>query len=122
MSDKRTFTTFNGMSRPAQYWGVPIFPFAGVALASLIVGGVGIFLFSWWGLGGLLPGGSALLAMRFMCNHDGKALSRLGYVRRRWKLNASTGKSLFLSPYNPKWSAFYGKRYAAKHAIRRPPR
>lgn len=43
------FPSYNAMSRPATFLGVPILPFVGIAVALLVVGTVGFLLFPWWG-------------------------------------------------------------------------
>lgn len=106
------FESYNGMSRVPLYWGVPVFPLLLCFVGTLLSAGVGITLFGVWGglltLFFIIPG----IALRIVCEKDDKYMRRLGFMVRRLRLNMKYGKSLFVSPQNPKWSSYYGRRYA----------
>lgn len=114
---KRTCVTYNGMGREAIYWGVPIAPFATVAVVSLLLTAITTFLFGVWGLLGLAPGALLLVVIRFACALDSKALDRIRFMYRRGRLNRRYGRPLLLTPYNPKWRTFYDRRFAQKHHV-----
>lgn len=116
---KRVCSTYNGMGREAIYWGIPIMPFAAIAMITMLITGISIFIFSFWGLLAALPGGITLIAIRVACSLDSKALDRIAFVIRRFSLNRKYGKPLLLTPYNPKWSSFYDRRFAQKYHVAR---
>lgn len=107
------FPSYNGMSRPAMYWSIPIMPLVGLLMAALIFGIAGTALLSWiWGLviAGLFL--SVLVVLRFFCLIDPQYLRRVRFVLRRFKLNLTYGKPLLLTSFNPRWSEFYAERFS----------
>jgi hypothetical protein len=114
---KRVCVTYNGMGREAIYWGVPIIPFAIVAIISLILVAIAVYSVGVWGVLALMPGAMLLVAMRFACAMDSKALERLRFMWRRYRLNSRYGRPLLLTPYNPKWRSFYDRRFAQKQHV-----
>lgn len=116
---KRVCPTYNGMGREAIYWGVPIMPFAAIAMITLMITLISVLLFSFWGLLAAMPGGICLIAIRVACSLDSKALDRLAFVIRRFFLNRKYGRPLLLTPYNPNWSSFYDRRFAQKYHVAR---
>lgn len=107
------FPSYNGMSRPAMFWNIPIMPLVGLLMGALIFGIAGTALLSWvWGLSfaGLFL--SVLVALRFMCLIDPQYLRRVRFVLRRLKLNLKFGKPLLLTSFNPRWSHFYAERFS----------
>ncbi|WP_420481648.1 VirB3 family type IV secretion system protein [Aeromonas veronii] len=102
------------MGREAIYWGVPIIPFAVVAIISLILVAIAVYSAGFWGVLALMPGAMLLVAMRFACSMDSKALERLRFMWQRHRLNRRHGRPLLLTPYNPKWRSFYDRRFAQK--------
>lgn len=106
------FDSHNGMSRVPLFWGVPIFPLLLCFVGTLFSAVGGFTEFGVWGgllsLFFIIPG----IALRIVCEKDDKYMRRLRFMVRRLRLNMKYGKSLFVSPQNPKWSAYYGRRYA----------
>lgn len=107
------FESYNGMNRPAMYWGIPIMPMVVLFMGGLILGIGGTALLSWvWGLVFAAPFLITLLALRFLCAMDGQYLRRVRFAWRRIALNLKYGKQLLLTPSNPNWSRFYGHRFS----------
>lgn len=110
---KLNFESYNAMSRPAMQWGIPIMPMVALLMGGLLSGLAGTVLLSWvWGLLGMAPFAGALATLRFICAVDAQYPRRLWWSWRRIRLNWRYGKRLLLTPYNPNWSQFYGKRFA----------
>jgi O-antigen/teichoic acid export membrane protein len=110
---KLIFPSYNGMSRPAMYWNIPIMALVGLLMCALIFGIAATALLSWvWGLiiAGLFL--SALVALRFLCLIDPQYLRRVRFVLRRLKLNFTYGRPLLLTSFNPRWSEFYAERFS----------
>lgn len=111
--EKLLFDSYNAMSRPAMHWGIPIMPMIGLVMAALVSFGAGASLLSWvWGLVFAVPSLGALVALRFMSSIDDRYLRRVRFALRRLRLNLIYGKHLLLTPFNPKWSLYYGRRFA----------
>lgn len=107
------FESYNGMNRPAMFWGIPIMPMVVLFMGGLVLGIGGTALLSWvWGLVFVAPFLITLLALRFLCAMDGQYLRRVRFARRRIALNLRYGKPLLLTPSNPNWSRFYGQRFS----------
>ncbi|WP_440057911.1 VirB3 family type IV secretion system protein [Pseudomonas fragariae (ex Marin et al. 2024)] len=115
------FESFNGMSRPAMWWSVPIMPLVGLLMAALITGIAGTVVFSWiWGLVFAVPFLSAIIALRFICLVDQNYLRRIRFGWRRIKLNRKYGRPLLLTTINPSWSKDYAQRFSQlRYAARR---
>jgi len=110
---KLIFPSYNGMSRPAMHWNVPIMPLVALLMGALIFGVAATALLSWvWGLtiAGLFL--LALVVLRFICLIDAQYLRRVRFAMRRLKLNFTYGKPLLLTSFNPRWSKFYGERFS----------
>lgn len=107
------FESYNAMSRPAMYWGVPIMPLVGCFMGGLVFGMAGTALFSWiWGLIFVSIFAGILIALRLICEVDANYPRRLRRSWRRVRLNWRYGRRLLLTPFNPHWSQFYGQRFA----------
>jgi MFS family permease len=112
---KLIFESYNAMSRPAMQGGIPIMPLVGLLMGGLVCGVAGTALLSWvWGLLFVAPFAGALAALRFFCATDALYPRRLWRSWRRIRLNWKYGKRLLLTPFNPNWSQFYGKRFAQR--------
>ncbi len=110
---KLIFESYNGMSRPAMFWNIPIMPMVVLLMGGLVCGIVGTVLLTWvWGLIFLSPFAAMLVALRFLCAIDGQYLRRVLFAWRRIQLNFTYGKPLLLTPFNPHWSQFYAKRFS----------
>lgn len=117
---KLMFESYNGMSRPAMFWNIPIMPMVGLLMGGLIAGVLGTALLSWiWGLVFLLPFVGSLIALRLLCSIDGQYLRRVQFACRRIRLNLKYGRPLLLTPFNPNWSKFYGKRFSQQRYVGR---
>ncbi|HDQ4465205.1 TPA: VirB3 family type IV secretion system protein [Pseudomonas aeruginosa] len=114
MNDEQMlFPSYNAMSRPAMFLGVPILPFVGIAVALLVVGGVGFALLPWWGALLLMsPLLLTLVGFAVVSSFDARYMRRVIFAVRRLFLNFRYGRGLRLAPINPLWSVFYGKRFA----------
>ncbi|MFJ7316422.1 VirB3 family type IV secretion system protein [Pseudomonas sp. NPDC098747] len=112
---KLLFDSYNAMSRPAMYWGIPIMPMIALIMCSLLVFGIGTAIFSLvWGLIFAFPFVIGLLALRLITSVDDRYFRRVRFGLRRLRLNLKYGKQLLLTPFNPKWSQYYGRRYSQK--------
>ena len=116
---KLKFESYNGMSRPAMFWSIPIMPMVGLLMGGLVCGIAGTVLLSWvWGLIFLAPFLIALIAFRFICLIEAQYLRRVRFAGRRLRLNLTYGKPLLQTPFNPRWSEFYGARFSqTRHAV-----
>ncbi|MNP17866.1 hypothetical protein D3C76_1103120 [compost metagenome] len=111
--EKKRFKTWNGMDRPANFMGVPVFPFIGLSVGGLITSVLGMAIFAWWV--GLLLAVPFLLvgcAFCFVSALDDRYTRRVVFATRRILLSMRFGKGLIVAPQNPQWSQFYGKRFA----------
>jgi type IV secretory pathway VirB3-like protein len=118
MSDKAALKSlisdsYNGMSRPAMFAGIPIMPMVGLLLGGLLSGVAATSLLSWrWGIGCVLVFIAGLFVLRLLCALDAQYLRRVRFGLRRLRLNVSYGKALMLTSINPNWSQFYGQRFS----------
>lgn len=118
MSDKAALKSlisdsYNGMSRPAMFAGIPIMPMVGLLLGGLLSGVAATSLLSWrWGVGCVLVFIAGLFVLRLLCALDAQYLRRVRFGLRRLRLNVSYGKALMLTSINPNWSQFYGQRFS----------
>jgi len=122
MSDKKRllFDSYNAMSRPAMHWGIPIMPMIALFMGGLVSGGAAAAVFSWeWGLAFAFPFLVALLALRLITSIDDRYFRRIRFAFRRMRLNLTHGKQLLLTPFNPKWSQYYGRRFAQQRYVAR---
>lgn len=115
---KLIFESYNGMSRPAMFWSIPIMPFVGLLMGGLLFGIAATALLSWvWGVIAILPFVITLITLRFICLIDPQYLRRIRFAWRRLKLNFQYGRPLLLTPFNAKWSVLYGTRFSqTRHA------
>jgi uncharacterized protein (DUF58 family) len=115
MSDykKLTFDSYNALNRPAMFWGIPIMPMIGLLTLGLLSAGIAATLLPWWwGVVFAFPFAAALTALRFITSIDNRFLRRLWFMARRLRRNWKYGRQLLLTPVNPNWNKFYGKRFA----------
>ncbi|MCY1440688.1 hypothetical protein D9M71_569720 [compost metagenome] len=121
MADERQrYRTWNGMDRPANFHGIPIMPFVGLLVGCLFTSGLGMAIFSFW-VGALLaiPFLVIAFAFYFVSSLDDRFMRRVVFATRRLLLSMRFGKGLIVTPQNPKWSHFYGKRFAlCRHVSR----
>ncbi|WP_346396835.1 VirB3 family type IV secretion system protein [Pseudomonas syringae] len=112
---KEVSPSYNAMSRPAMFWNIPIMPMVGLLMGGLVFGIAATVLLSWvWGLFAAIPFLIALTALRFIGLIDPQYLRRVRFALRRLWLNFKYGKPLLLTPFNPRWSKFYGARFSQK--------
>lgn len=110
------FESYNAMSRPAAWAGVPIMPLVGLMFGAMIFG-VGLWVITGsilWGLVAAFPFFIAIIALRIMTNIDDRYVRRVIFGIRRIRLSMTYGRELLFTPSNPMWSNFYGRRYAEK--------
>jgi type IV secretory pathway VirB3-like protein len=122
MSDKKKllFDSYNAMSRPAIYFGIPIMPMIVLLIGSMVGFGAATALFSWvWGLVIACPFWIALLALRLITSVDDRYFRRVRFASRRLWFNLKYGKQLLLTPFNPKWSQYYGRRFSQQRYVTR---
>lgn len=114
------FESYNGMSRPAMWWSIPIMPLIGLLMAALLTGIAGTVIFSWvWGIAFAFVFLSAIIALRFICLVDHNYLRRIRFGWRRIKLNQKYGRGLLLTSVNPSWSKDYAQRFAQQSTTAR---
>ncbi|MCS4315582.1 type IV secretory pathway VirB3-like protein [Pseudomonas sp. BIGb0381] len=112
------YPSYNAMSRPAMFWGVPIMPLVGLFLAAVIVFVITFTLLSFvWALVALLPFVIAVCGLRIMTSIDDRYIRRVLFSVHRLWLNLKHGKQLLLTPYSPLWSQYYGKRFSQQRFI-----
>ncbi|PBP65850.1 conjugal transfer protein [Pseudomonas syringae] len=112
---KEVSPSYNAMSRPAMFWNIPIMPMVGLLMGGLIFGIAATVMLSWvWGLFAASPFLIALTALRFAGLIDPQYLRRVRFALRRLRLNFKYGKPLLLTPFNPRWSKYYGARFSHK--------
>ncbi|MCY1295246.1 hypothetical protein D9M70_445760 [compost metagenome] len=118
--EKKRFKTWNGMDRPANVLGIPVFLFIGLTVVGLIVSVLGLAIFAWWvGLLLAVPFLLVGLAFYFVSALDDRYTRRVVFATRRILLSMRFGKGLIVAPQNPQWSKFYGKRFAlCRHVSR----
>lgn len=117
MADKKKllFDSYNAMSRPAMQWGIPVMPMMGLLMGGLCGFGIGAALISWgWGVIFAFPFVVGLLALRLITAVDDRYFRRVRFAVQRIRLNFTYGKQLLLTPFNPKWSHYYGRRFSQK--------
>ncbi|WP_080593291.1 VirB3 family type IV secretion system protein [Pseudomonas fluorescens] len=116
--EKLIFESYNAMSRPAMYWGIPIMPMLGLLMGAVLSFIVGMATLSWvWGLVFAFPFVVGLLALRLITSVDDRYFRRVRFALRRLLLNLKHGKRLLLTSFNPKWSQYYGRRFAEKRYL-----
>ncbi|PUA41510.1 conjugal transfer protein [Pseudomonas protegens] len=110
---KWLFPSYNAMSRPAMFMGIPILPFVGLVVATVAVGGLGYWLVKWWMLLLVSPFVMALIGFAVASSFDDRYMRRVLFALRRYRRNLTYGRGLRLTPINRQWSVLYGKRYAS---------
>lgn len=115
--EKLSFDSYNGMSRVAMFWGVPIFPLLFCFVGILFFGVIGFTLFGMWGGVLISPFIILVIFIRIVCEKDDKYLRRILFMVKRLFLNRKYGKNLLLTPQNPRWSLYYGRRFAQKRIL-----
>lgn len=116
--DKQIFPSYNAMSRPAMFWGMPIMPMIGLFLAGILAFVVAASVLSFiWGLVFCFPFVVCLVGLRFMTSIDDRYTRRMWFALRRVRLNLKYGKQLMLTPYNSMWSKHYAKRFSQQRFI-----
>ncbi|MCY1291153.1 hypothetical protein D9M68_568880 [compost metagenome] len=117
--EKRRYQTWNGMDRPANFKGVPIMPFVGLLVGSLITTGLTLAIIGPWGGLAIVPFLLIGFAFYFFSSIDDRFMRRVVFATRRFLLSMRFGKGLIVTPQNPRWSQFYGKRFAlCRHVTR----
>ncbi|WP_081036964.1 VirB3 family type IV secretion system protein [Pseudomonas corrugata] len=112
------YPSYNAMSRPAMFWGIPIMPLVGLFLAAVIVFVITATLLSFiWALASLLPFVVAVCGLRIMTSIDDRYVRRVRFSVHRLWLNFKHGRQLLLTPYSPLWSQYYGKRFSRQRFI-----
>lgn len=118
MSDKPALKnlvseSYNAMSRPPMFGGIPIMPGVGLVIGGLVSGVAATAALSWkWGLGCVLTFAAALFALRLLCAIDAQYMRRVRFAYRRLRFNARYGKALMLTSAHPNWSQLYGQRFS----------
>lgn len=120
MEDKEfSFESYNAMGRTATYAGVPQFVLLGIVFLGIIITGISCTIFDWLGLIALIIPVTLFTVVRIVCESDSRFLTRLQFMLRRYIRNMVYGKALLITPCNPKWDQFYGRRIAQKRFITR---
>jgi type IV secretion system protein VirB3 len=107
MANKDQYPSYNGLSRVAMFWGVPLMAIVVISTACLLIGAVGAFFL---GVGGILfasVGFPVLLYLKQICETDDQALriTLLEIKCRFGRRNAKQfGNTYTLSPIQ------YGRR------------
>ncbi|WP_434598655.1 VirB3 family type IV secretion system protein (plasmid) [Pseudomonas sp. R4-76] len=115
---KLVFPSYNAMSRPAMWAGIPIMPLVGLFLGGVIAFIAMMTVFSLvWGIVAATPFAVALCALRIMTSIDDRYTRRVRYSIHRFWLNMKYGRQLLLTPYSPLWSQSYGKRISQQRFI-----
>lgn len=114
-----SFDSYNAMGRTATYAGVPQFVLLGIMAAGILITVVSCVIFSWYGLISLIIPVSVFAVVRIVCETDSRFINRLLAMLRRYIRNMAYGKSLLITPVNPKWQDYYGRRIAQERFISR---
>lgn len=117
--EKRRYKTWNGMDRPANFRGVPIMPLVGLLVGGLFTTGLTLAILGPWGGLAIVPFLLIAFAFYFVSSIDDRFMRRVVFATRRFMLSTRFGKGLIVTPQNPRWSHFYGKRFAlCRHVTR----
>jgi type IV secretory pathway VirB3-like protein len=114
-----SFDSYNAMGRTATYAGVPQFVLLGIIFLGIIITAIACTLFSWYGLLALFIPVILFTVVRIACESDSRFLTRLRFMLGRYIRNMIYGRALLITPYNPRWEQFYGRRIAEKRFISR---
>lgn len=115
--DEYVFDSYNAMGRTASYQGVPQFVILGILVFGIVLTGICCVLFSWYGLIAIIVPMILFVVVRIVCESDSRFLTRLRFMLRRYIRNMIFGRSLLITPYNPRWNQFYGRRIAQKRYL-----
>lgn len=117
--EKLSFNSYNAMGRTASYWGIPQFVLLGIMAIGIVIAAISCALFSWFGLFSLIIPVTMLIVVRIICETDSRFLTRLRFMLRRYIRNMIYGRALLITPCNPRWKNFYGRRIAQERFISR---
>ncbi|CEF32331.1 hypothetical protein HZS38_04775 [Xenorhabdus nematophila] len=98
---------------------VPQFVLLGIIFLGIIITGISCSVFSWYGLIALIIPATLFIVVRIMCESDSRFLTRLRFMLGRYLRNMVYGRALLITPCNPRWNQFYGRRIAQKRFISR---
>lgn len=112
-----SFESYNAMGRTATYAGVPQFVLLGIVFVGIIITGISCSLFGWYGLIALIIPVTLFTVVRIICESDSRFLTRLRFMLGRYIRNMVYGRALLITPCNPRWNQFYGRRIAQKRFI-----
>ncbi|WP_289347194.1 hypothetical protein [Pantoea stewartii] len=115
--DEYVFDSYNAMGRTASYQGVPQFVILGILVFGIVLTGIGCVLFGWYGLIAIIVPMILFVVVRIVCESDSRFLTRFRFMLRRYIRNMIFGRSLLITPYNPRWNQFYGRRIAQKRYL-----
>jgi type IV secretion system protein VirB3 len=91
MSEKAKYPSYNGLSRVAMFWGVPLMAIVVIATACLLIGAIAA---AFLGVGGILfaaIGFPFLLYLKQICETDDQAL-RITLLEIQCRLSRRNGK------------------------------
>jgi len=114
-----SFDSYNAMGRTASYAGVPQFVILGIVVFAILFTGLSCFIFGWFGLIAIVVPVAMFFIVRIICETDSRFLTRLGFMLRRYIRNMVFGRAQLITPYNPRWNQFYGRRIAQERYITR---
>ncbi|HCA7081280.1 TPA: hypothetical protein MX214_004482 [Citrobacter sedlakii] len=112
-----SFDSYNAMGRTASYAGVPQFVLLGIIGFGIAVTGLSCTLFDWFGLIALVIPVTMFVVVRIVCETDSRFLTRLRFMLGRYVRNMVYGRALLITPCNPRWNTFYGRRIAQERFI-----
>lgn len=117
MNNKVEYPSYNGLSRVALYWGVPLMAIVFIVMVSLIIA---VFASMFFGVGGILFGAIGLpflLYFKQICETDDQAL-RITLLEIFCRINRRNGKhfgnTYTLSPIQYGRRPHVYKRYITK--------
>lgn len=114
-----SFDSYNAMGRTASYAGVPQFVLLGIIGLGVFLTGLSCVFFDWYGLIALIIPVTIFVVVRIICESDSRFLTRLMFMLRRYMRNMVYGRALLITPCNPRWTNFYGRRIAQERFITR---
>jgi hypothetical protein len=87
--EEESFATYKGMGVVPMIRGIPLFALLGGAAIAIVTGVFGCMKFGPIGLIGPFLVGVTLFALKIICENDNKAIERLKWRYKAWKLRAS---------------------------------
>ncbi|EKT0321327.1 hypothetical protein QDF68_004129 [Klebsiella pneumoniae] len=114
-----SFDSYNAMGRTASYAGVPQFVLLGIVGLGIVITALSCTLFGWYGLIALIIPVTMFVVVRIICETDSRFLTRLRFMLRRYMRNMVYGRALLITPCNPRWNNFYGRRITQERFITR---